>query len=98
MVGSPTVTINQIPGDHAAAIDGKLGEIGTVFGGGNAAKVEGGTTVNIGTETQNAHKQNAAGTVDVTPKTAGANITGNVYGGGNQADVTGKTNVTVDRQ
>ena len=36
----------RIP-DHAA---GKIGAISTVFGGGNAAPVDGNTTVNIGTE------------------------------------------------
>lgn len=95
MVGCPTVTINQILGGHASEIDGKLGAIGLVFGGGNAAKVIGDTYVNVGTIAQNAHKQNAQGTIDTTPTAVGANITGNVYGGGNQADVTGKTNVTV---
>lgn len=108
MVGNPTVNINQIPGDHAVRIDsdgdgnadnnsGALGTVGTVFGGGNAASVVGNTSVNVGTLAQNAHLQNAAGTVNITPVAVGANITGNVYGGGNAADVTGKTNVMVGR-
>lgn len=58
---------------------GKIGAIGTVFGGGNAAKVIGDTNVNIGT----------------ADDIIGVDIRGNVYGGGNQADVTGKTNVTI---
>ncbi|MBR0048872.1 MAG: hypothetical protein IJP74_06095 [Prevotella sp.] len=55
-----------------------LGIIGTVYGGGNAADVNGNTTVNIGT----------ASTVDLVSTGAtnqtvlGAYITGNVYGGG----------------
>lgn len=69
--------------------------IGTVFGGGNAAKVVGGTIVNIGTVATAKH---VSGSDKTTEYNAGANIVGNVYGGGNQADVTGKTNVTVGRQ
>lgn len=106
MVGSPIVNINQIPGIHAAQIDANgdgqpdgnanlLGTIGTVFGGGNAAKVVGGTIVNIGTVATAKH---VSGSDKTTEYNAGANIVGNIYGGGNQADVTGKTNVTVGRQ
>ncbi|MBR4406003.1 MAG: hypothetical protein IKT30_06480, partial [Bacteroidaceae bacterium] len=62
--------------------EGKIGAIGTVFGGGNAAKVIGNTNVNIGT----------------ADNIVGVDIRGNVYGGGNQADVTGKTNVKVGRK
>ena len=55
--GNPTVNINQIYGkayiDEAKtqydAVAESLGEIGDVFGGGNAANVMGNTTVNIGT-------------------------------------------------
>ncbi len=73
---------------------GKIGVIGTVFGGGNAAKVEGGTHVNIGTlPTINYVSGADHHEMDVV----GANIAGNVYGGGNQADVTGKTNVIIGR-
>lgn len=104
VTGNPIININQIKGVHAGTtpnggtpIPDALGPIGNVFGGGNAAKVVGSTTVNIGTEAQNAHIQNAEGTVDTTPTDAGANIIGNVYGGGNAADVTGKTNVKVGR-
>lgn len=60
---------------------GKIGAIGTVFGGGNAAKVIGDTNVNIGT----------------ADDIIGVDIRGNIYGGGNQADVTGKTNVTIGK-
>lgn len=74
----------------------KIGAIGTVFGGGNAAMVIGNTNVNIGTETSVVFESLP---VDERTKTVeGADIRGNVYGGGNQADVTGKTNVKVGRK
>ncbi len=80
--------------DLPAHESGKIGVIGTVFGGGNAAKVEGGTHVNIGTlPTINYVSGADHHEMDVV----GANIAGNVYGGGNQADVTGKTNVIIGR-
>ncbi len=99
--GNPIVNIQQIPGaydpDDTDGTDGwtdnpgtKLGTIGTVFGGGNAANVVGDTYVNIGTLANNKHL-----TTGATDTPCGANITGNVYGGGNQADVTGKTHVQV---
>ena len=78
---------------------GKIGAIGTVFGGGNAAKVEGNTSVNIGT---------LENVVFVTPETdseadrtkavEGVNILGNVFGGGNEAEVSGKSNVVIGRK
>ena len=75
---------------------GKIGVIGTVFGGGNAAKVEGNTNVNIGTEASITITTPESSPIG--PKTVvGVDITDNVYGGGNQADVTGKTNVTIGR-
>ena len=60
--GNPTVNINMTPGGHADQIDRDgngtvdgdntlLGEIGDVYGGGDAAAVYGNTTVNIGTTT-----------------------------------------------
>ena len=104
LYGNPTVNINMIPGRHA--VEGALGEIVDVFGGGNQAKVEGNTTVNIGTaqtvgmvtaptylaETAYTHNT-TTGLYEVAVK--GANIFGNVYGGGNQADVTGNTFVNI---
>ena len=104
ITGDPIVNINQIPGKYdpedkdasdgySDNTNGKLGTIGTVFGGGNAANVVGNTHVNIGTLENNAHLTTPTNTTKV-----GANITGNVYGGGNAADVTGRTNVTVGRQ
>ncbi|MBQ8674951.1 MAG: hypothetical protein IJ528_01820 [Bacteroidaceae bacterium] len=66
-----------------------LGNIGTVFGGGNAAKVVGDTYIQIGTGT----------TIDGAALTRqDAQISGNVYGGGNQAEVTGKTNVVIGHE
>jgi hypothetical protein len=82
---------------------GKMGAIGDVFGGGNAAEVKGNTTVNIGTLSENTFVS-----VDDDPDTTetdeskkpvlGADIRGNVYGGGNQAEVTGNTNVTIGKR
>ena len=92
MYGNPTVNINEVKN-----LAGNLGEIGNVYGGGDAANVEGNTTVNIGTETvveihaDGKNAEDAWPTADVH----GANITGNVYGGGNLADVTGNTQVNI---
>ena len=105
--GSPQVNINMIEGAWKdgwpaegtktyPAIsnkwNNKLGTIGTVYGGGNAANVEGDTYVNIGTvSTINLVSGDDHSAKDVQ----GVNISGNVYGGGNAADVTGKTNVQI---
>lgn len=77
--------------------EGKIGAIGTVFGGGNAAKVIGNTNVNIGTETSVLFESLTGTEAERTKTVEGADIRGNVYGGGNKADVTGKTNVKVGR-
>ena len=87
--------------DLPAHTSGEMGVIGSVFGGGNAAKVDGNTTVNIGT-------QMGESIVFVTPETAteaqrtktvlGVDIKNNVFGGGNKADVTGKTNVKIGKE
>lgn len=111
VTGNPIVNINQIPGkfdpDKAMATPqvkqeqtiatGKLGTIGTVFGGGNAANVVGNTNVNIGTKTTVTLSSGDSTYKNQTFDVKGVNITGNVYGGGNAADVTGKTNVTVGK-
>ena len=105
MYADPTVNINMIKGSHYSSIDAtdenpnQLGEIGDVFGGGNAADIIGNTTVNIGmattvtltsvdddTDTTNDEKH---------PSVLGAYITGNVFGGGNLAEVSGNTNVNI---
>ena len=105
ITGDPVVNIQQIPGtydpENSTDSEGyyklnpgnKLGTIDTVFGGGNAANINGNTYVNIGNEVI---VTRADGTNTVSEK--GANITGNVYGGGNQADVIGKTNVVVGKK
>ena len=78
---------------------GDIGTIGYVFGGGNAAQVDGNTYVNIGTEPTIDFATAAEGSSEPADgvKVVGANITGNVYGGGNQATVTGSTNVRIGR-
>jgi hypothetical protein len=48
--GNPQVNVNMEKGAHADLINDQLGAIGTIFGGGNAAKVEGSTNVRVGTE------------------------------------------------
>lgn len=98
IVGSPDVHIDMVEGDWSNRIkpntedhpwDNKLGAIGDVFGGGNAADVEGNTSVSIAT------KQNIERTNGKELPVEGVNIKGNVYGGGNAADVTGKASVTI---
>ena len=109
LYGNPTVNINMIPGRWASSelgVADKLGEIVDVFGGGNQAKVEGNTTVNIGTVQtvgmvtaptylgETAYTKNTTtGLYEVAVQ--GANIIGNVYGGGNQADISGDTHVNI---
>ena len=81
---------------------GKMGVIGNVFGGGNAAKIIGNTTVNVATkatETFDSVADDPSTTADERVKTVvGADIRGNVYGGGNNAQVTGNTNVNIGRK
>ena len=83
-------------------IKGKIGAINNVYGGGNAAKVIGGTQVKIGVtaaETLTTVTNDPATTVDESKLTVvGADIRGNVYGGGNNAEVTGDTNVTIGKK
>lgn len=88
---------------YARSKDGKIGVIGNVFGGGNAAKVIGNTTVNVGTTTEeqmvSLQTTDEKGNVIVVKKpVVGADIRGNVYGGGNQAEVTGSTNVVIGQK
>ena len=104
MYANPTVNINMIPGRHALDQLGdahKLGVIGDVYGGGDAASVVGNTTVNIGTAEKVLVKSmtytEATNTYTAGEATVeGANITGNVYGGGKLADV-GKYDVDNDK-
>ena len=72
---------------------GEIGAIGTVFGGGNAAAVDGDTNVYVGTEPTITYVS-----VDESSEpipVVGVDIRGNVYGGGNAANVTGSTNVVI---
>ena len=93
---------------RAASENGAVGVIGTVYGGGNAAEVDGDTYVNIGTaetvemETLPTVTEESEGKT-VTRKqsvaVSGANVAGNVFGGGygTTAVVTGNTHVTIGR-
>ena len=97
---SERVIVNQqITVDIPAFTANKIGGIGMVYGGGNAAKVDGNTHVNIGTQST---IDFVTGVGSAQPQTGvvveGVNIIGNVYGGGNKADVTGNTNVVVGKQ
>ena len=79
---------------------GKIGAIGTVFGGGNEAKVVGNTNVNIGTlmgENIVFVTPEAASEADRTKTVRGADIKGNVFGGGNNAEVEGNAKVFIGR-
>ena len=72
---------------------GEIGAIGTVFGGGNAAAVNGNTNVYVGTKPTITYVS-----VDESSEpipVVGVDIRGNVYGGGNAANVTGSTNVVI---
>ena len=79
---------------------GKIGAIGTVFSGGNEAKVVGNTNVNIGTlmgENIVFVTPEAATEADRTKSVLGADIKGNVFGGGNNAEVKGNAKVFIGR-
>ena len=83
-------------------VKGQIGGINNIFGGGNAAEVDGNTNVNIGTDAnETIDFATPIGTVGQNAnkhEVKGANITGNVYGGGNNAEVTGNTNVTIGKK
>lgn len=77
---------------------GNIGTIGTVFGGGNAAKVTGETYVNIGDKLGGNIEMETMELINGSKQTIqvlGADIIGNVYGGGNNAEVTGGTHVQI---
>ncbi|MBR1548339.1 MAG: hypothetical protein IJ637_06395, partial [Prevotella sp.] len=79
---------------------GKIGAIGRVFGGGNAAAVVGNTTVNVGTRIGENIDMVTLPKVDDAyqrRQVKGVDIRGNVFGGGNQAEVTGHTNVVIGK-
>ena len=99
MYADPTVNINMIKGTANGSLT-TLGSIGDVYGGGNAAKVIGNTTVNIGTATkvqlhESLKSDGVTYNMSDEKDVLGANITGNVYGGGKLADV-GDTELGTD--
>ena len=81
---------------------GKIGAIGFVYGGGNAAPVYGNTNITIGTLTKFNYVsiQDDAGTAEDESErdVVGVDIRGNVFGGGNKAEVTGDTNVIIGKE
>ena len=108
ITGNPHVNIGLVEGKFANGGDygtthfpaisnkwgNKLGTIGEVYGGGNAADIEGDTYVNIAT-TETVTLTTGENKNPQTMK--GVNVSGNVYGGGNAAHVTGKTHVQVGK-
>ena len=74
---------------------GKIGAIGVVYGGGNAAPVVGSTNVFIGTKAKVEYTSVSGHTADAE----GVDIRGNVFGAGlgATAKVTGDTNVVVGK-
>ena len=74
---------------------GKIGAVGKVFGGGNAAQVKGSTTVNVGNLSTIDFESTTA--VEALP-VKGADIKGNIYGGGDAAEVTGNANVNIGKR
>lgn len=103
VVGDTHVNISMLKGvlhsndtDSGNDVEQSIGSVGTVFGGGNAAKVVGSTFVNIGTKTEWEMRSLTTNPASPVKRTVeGVLITDNVYGGGKNADVTGQTNVTV---
>ena len=79
---------------------GKMGAIGTVFGGGNAAMINGSTAVNINTVQKIDYVSTASGESEPRKNITvlGADIRGNVFGGGNAAKVTGNNTVTIGQE
>ena len=103
-----TITLDEgEPTEHTVTLPahekGKMGAIGDVFGGGNAAEVKGNTTLNVGTLSENTFvsldDDPATTQTDESKKpVVGVDIRGNVYGGGNNAEVTGNTNVNIGKK
>ena len=80
----------------------KIGSIGTVFGGGNLAKVIGNPTVNVGTEStvtlvSLADDSNTTDVDERVKTVVGADIQDNIYGGGNFAEVEGDPKVNIGK-
>ena len=81
--------------DIPAHVRGKIGAVGKVFGGGNAAPVMGSTTVNVGNLSTIDFESTTA--VEAIP-VKGADIKGNIYGGGDAAEVTDNASVNVGKK
>ena len=81
---------------------GEIGAIGTVYGGGNAAKVIGNTTVKMTNGIVENTLFGGGNAADVEGNTSvtilDGTIGGNVYGGGNQGNVAGATKVQIGLQ
>ncbi len=97
-----TITVDDHEVDLPPHSKGKIGAIGKVFGGGNAAMVMGNTHVNVATQgTIDFVTKDRDDTTGTQPQTGvtvqGADIRGNVYGGGNAAEVTGDANVVIGK-
>ena len=97
-----TITVDDHEVDLPPHATGKIGAIGKVFGGGNAAMVMGNTHVNVATQgTIDFVTKDRDDTTGTQPRTEvtvqGADIRGNVYGGGNAAEVTGDANVVIGK-
>ena len=96
----------QYPKNSGTYMPDKIGEIGTVYGGGDHGIVVGNTTINIANaesitlpvfryDSENKKYVIDTQATPITQPVLGAIITGNVYGGGNNADVTGNTEVLI---
>ena len=108
--GTITITEELTPGNtttrevkYPTHVQGQIGAINYVFGGGNAAEVIGSPAVNIGTAaTVDYVTLGKVNNVDeTTPRTGlpviGADIRHNVFGGGNTAEVKGDAVVTIGK-
>ncbi len=91
-----------IAGDPSKNNNKKVSVMGDIFGGGNAAPVEGSTNVIVGHNSNvgrnvfgggNAAPVSVDTEVEIKDK---ARISGNIYGGGNQGEIGGNTKVIVN--
>ena len=96
-LGTYSLNVERIiseAGDDKGNAELSIGTIGTIYGGGNEADIDGSTTVKIGTG-----KWRDLTTTDAADETAitrrAAFITESVFGGGNNGDVTGNTAVEI---
>lgn len=81
-------------GDDKGNAELSIGTIGTIYGGGNEADIDGSTTVKIGTgKWRDLTTTDAADETVITRRAAF--ITESVFGGGNNGDVTGNSAVEI---